>query len=70
MFYNVVNKSVKIDNTEMDYISFGNGKKNLIMIPGLGDGLKIVKGTSIPFSIMYREYAKDYKVYVLVGKIN
>lgn len=68
MFYNAVNKSVKIDNTEMDYISFGNGKKNLIMIPGLGDGLKTVKGTAIPFSIMYREYAKDYKVYVFSRK--
>ena len=68
MFYNAVNKSVKIDNSEMDYISFGNGKKNLIMIPGLGDGLKTVKGTAIPFSIMYREYAKDYKVYVFSRK--
>ena len=68
MFYNAVNKSIKIDDTEMNYICFGKGKKNLIMIPGLGDGLKTVKGTAIPFSIMYREYAKDYRVYVFSRK--
>ena len=27
----------------MDYVSFGVGNKNLIIIPGLGDGLRTVK---------------------------
>ena len=52
----------------MDYICFGKGKKNLIMIPGLGDGLKTVKGMAIPFSIMYKKYAEDYRVYVFSRK--
>ena len=68
MFYNAVSGSVKIDNTDMDYICFGKGKKDLIMIPGLGDGLKTVKGTAIPFAIMYRKFAKDYRVYVFSRK--
>ena len=68
MIYHAKNGCLKIDNTDMDYISFGKGKKNLIMIPGLGDGLTTVKGTAIPFSIMYRQFAKDYKVYVFSRK--
>lgn len=28
----------------MDYVTFGKGKKTLLIIPGLGDGLATVKG--------------------------
>ena len=38
MLYNAYNGSVRVGNSEMDYVSFGNGNKNLIMLPGLGDG--------------------------------
>lgn len=65
MFYNAKNGTIAIDNTEMDYIVFGNGKKNLLMIPGLGDGLKTAKGMALPFALMYRRLAKDYRVYVI-----
>lgn len=68
MFNNAKNGNVKIGHTDMDYISFGNGKKSLVMIPGLGDGLKTVKGTALAFSMMYKEFAKDYKVYVFSRK--
>ena len=68
MLYHAKNGSLKIDDTDMYYISFGSGKKNLIMIPGLGDGLTTVKGMAIPFSLMYRQYAKDYTVYVFSRK--
>ncbi len=68
MFLNAKNGSVKIGNTDMDYISFGKGKENLIMLPGLGDGLTTVKGTALPFALAYRAYAKDYKVYVFSRK--
>lgn len=68
MFYNAVNGLIKIGSTDMDYICFGKGEKNLVMIPGLGDGLKTVKGTAIPFAFMYREFIKDYKVYVFSRK--
>lgn len=68
MFYNAINGNIKIGDTDMDYISFGNGQKILVMIPGLGDALKTVKGTAIAFAMMYREFAKDYKVYVFSRK--
>ena len=68
MFWNAKNGSVSLDDTEMDYICFGKGSKNLIMIPGLGDGLKTVKGLAIPFAMLYRSYAADYTVYVFSRK--
>lgn len=68
MFYNAANGLIKIGNTDMNYICFGKGEKNLVMIPGLGDGLKTVKGTAIPFAFMYREFTKGYKVYVFSRK--
>lgn len=68
MFYNAKNGNIKIGDTDMDYISFGNGQKNLVMIPGLSDAFKTVKGTAIPFAMMYKEFAKDYKVYVFSRK--
>ncbi len=64
MFFNAKGGSIDIENTAMEYITFGNGDNVLIMIPGLGDGLKTVKGYAIPFAMMYKEYAKKYKVYV------
>lgn len=64
MPYNAKNCKLKIEDTDMDYIIFGNGKKPLIMIPGLGDGLKNVKNMAVPFSLMYKEFAKNYRVYI------
>lgn len=64
------NGCVKLPDMEMDFISFGSGNKNLIMIPGLGDGLKTVKGLALPFAFMYRCYASKYKVYVFSRKNN
>lgn len=68
MFYNAVNNQLNISNATMDYIRFGTGKKNLIFIPGLGDGLRTVKGTALPFAFMYRAFAKDYTVWVFSRK--
>ena len=68
MFLNAKNCNIEIDDTSMDYITFGHGNKNLIIIPGLGDALKTVKGTAFIFSLMYRVFANDYKVYVFSRK--
>ena len=48
----------------MDYIRFGTGKKVFVMIPGVGDGLKTVKGMALPFALLYHVMAKDFTVYV------
>ena len=51
-----------------DYIRFGTGKKNLIMLPGLGDGLRTMKGTALPMALYYGRLAKDYTVYMFSRK--
>ena len=48
---------------QMDYIRFGSGERVLILLPGLGDGLRTVKGTALPMALMYRKFAKQYTVY-------
>ena len=55
-------KNGKINGTE--YIRFGRGKRNLIILSGLGDGLKTVGGTAVPMAVMYRMFAKDFTVYM------
>jgi pimeloyl-ACP methyl ester carboxylesterase len=54
--------------TGAEYIRFGIGKKNLILLPGLGDGLRTVKGTAVPMALYYRALAKDYTVYMISRK--
>lgn len=69
MLYNAKNKSVKIGNTSMNYAVFGNGEKNLIMIPGLGDGLRSDKKMAHLYALLYGQFTKEYTVYV-VSQIN
>jgi len=61
---NVKNGVVAIGSGEMDYIRFGSGNRILIMLPGLGDGLRTVKGTALPMAAMYREFSGEFTVYV------
>lgn len=63
MLYRVKNGTLQLSSTTMDYIRFGNGEKNLIILPGLGDGLQTVKGTALPMAFLYRIFAKGYTVY-------
>ena len=53
-----------------DYIRFGTGKKNLIMLPGLGDGLRTTRGAALPMALYYRRLANDYTVYMISRKTN
>ena len=62
MFFNVKEDKLRVSNTEIDYITFGKGKKNLIMIQGLNTGG--IKGAGFGLAFMYRMFAKEYKVYL------
>ena len=62
-------KTLYFNDKSMDYVTFVKGKKSLVIIPGLGDGLQTVKGMAMPFSITYRILAKRYKIYVF-SRIN
>ena len=65
MLYNAYNGVVQ--NTE--YIRFGTGPNVLVMLPGLGDGLRSMKGTALPMALMYRMFAKDFTVYAFGRKL-
>ena len=62
-------KTLYFNDKSMDYVTFGKGKKSLVIIPGLGDGIQTVKGMDMSFSITYRILAKRYKIYVF-SRIN
>lgn len=68
MLYNAKNGTLQIGGTTMDYIRFGTGDRTLIMLPGLGDGLRSMKGTALPMAVMYRIFAKDFTVYAFSRK--
>ena len=68
MLYNAKNGTLQIGGTTMDYIRFGTGERILVMLPGLGDGLRSMKGTALPMAFMYREFAKDFTVYAFSRK--
>ena len=68
MLYNAKNGTLPIDGTTMDYVRFGTGKEILIMLPGLGDGLRTVRDTALPTALMYRMFARDFTVYLFSRK--
>ena len=68
MLYNAKNGTLKIGDTTMDYIRFGSGERILVMLPGLGDGLRSMKGTALPMAFMYRVFTKEFTVYAFSRK--
>lgn len=68
MLYKAKNGRIPFPGTDMDYIRFGTGKKALILLPGLGDGLRTMKGMATPMALMYRAFAKEYTVFVFSRK--
>ena len=61
---NAKNENIRFNGHDCDYISFGSGDDVLIMLPGVGDGFKTAKGIAVPFSLMYRIFAEDFRVLV------
>lgn len=66
MHYNMKRHELEIGNTIMDYITFGEGERPLVLIPGLS--FKTVRKFAEPFSFMYRIFAEDYQVYAFDRK--
>ena len=64
MFFKARNGKIDIEDTEINYITFGEGNKILVMIPGIGESLTSFKGLASPLALMYRKFAKEYKVYI------
>ncbi len=68
MLWNAKNGCVKIDDIDMDYVSFGHGNKVLIVLPGLSDGLLTVKGKALLLAKPYVDFFKNYTVYMFSRK--
>ena len=67
---NAKNGRLFLKTGAMDYIRFGGGKRTLVMIPGVGDGLKTVKGMALPFAFLYRSLIRDFTVFVMSRREN
>ena len=57
---------VEIGNTVMDYITFGEGERTLVLIPGLS--FKTVRKFGEAIAFLYRIFGKDYTVYAFDRK--
>ena len=53
---------VQLTDGDMDYVSFGSGEKNLIVLPGLSDGLASVKGKALFLKKPYQPFLERYRV--------
>lgn len=68
MFFDLVESSVDIPGRKQNYISFGKGKKNLIILHGLN--VRDLAGSGISLAYMYKIFAKDYRVYLFDRRAN
>lgn len=60
--------TVKLSTGQMDYVRFGRGTKHLVMLPGLGDALRSVRGTALPMALMYRIFSRKFTVWMFSRK--
>ena len=58
------NGRVNLNDDFLDFVRFGSGNKTLVMVPGLSDGLRTVKGLARPLALSYRELGRDFTVYM------
>lgn len=68
MFGNIKEGNIPIGESEMQYVVFGKGTRSLIIIPGLSDGLRTVKGTGLMLWYLYRKFARGFRVWVFSRK--
>ncbi len=61
MFWGLSKGKVNIPSGDLNYISFGRGQKNLIIIQGLS--VRDLKGAGVPLAFMYKTFSKDYRVW-------
>lgn len=62
------NGRLAIGGSSMSYNVFGRGTDHLVLIPGLGDGLRTVQGMALAMAWLYRTYGRDHRVWVFSRK--
>lgn len=70
MFMHAKSGTLQLSKGSMDYIRFGSGKRTLIILPGLGDSLRSMRGLALPTALIYRVFAKHYTVYMFSRRQN
>ena len=68
MLWNAVNGEISLAGTKMHYVSFGRGKRPLILLPGLSDALTTVKGKALLLAKPYTLFFDRYTVYMFSRK--
>lgn len=68
LFYGVIESNVDLPSGKLNYVAFGKGKKNLIIIQGLN--VRDIKGAGVSLALMYKRFAKDYRVYFFDRRTN
>ena len=68
MLWNAKNGSLPIDDTTMQYVSFGHGPKHFALLPGLSDGLTTVKGKAVMLAKPYQMFFDSYTVWMFSRK--
>lgn len=68
MLYNARNGKLMLNDAIVHYLQFGKGERHLLMIPGLGDGLKTAEGMALPVAYQYRAFAKAAYTVTLISR--
>lgn len=68
MLWNAKNASVEVGGVPMSYVSFGRGKKNLVLLPGLSDGLMTVRGKALLLAKPYECFFDRFTVFMFSRK--
>ena len=67
---NLINSRLDLPTGSMNYIRFGDGAKNLVIIPGVEDGLKSLKASALSYPMFYRPLMQDFTVWVFSRRDN
>lgn len=68
MIWNAKNGEIALGSTKMSYVRFGRGKRVLILLPGLSDGLTTVRGKALLLAKPYSLFFDRYMVYMFSRK--
>ncbi|MFP4461688.1 MAG: alpha/beta fold hydrolase [Thermotogota bacterium] len=64
----MVEKRIKMEHMDMDYVVFGSGKENLIIVPGLSDSLTPVSQTGVMLYRQLKEFTSAFRIYIFSRK--
>ncbi|MBR6027582.1 MAG: alpha/beta hydrolase [Clostridia bacterium] len=68
MLFNATEGSTPIGASAMPWVRFGHGKRTLVILPGLSDGLTTVRGKALPLAWSYRRLLDDLTIWVFSRK--